>query len=166
MNKKYLFTTITALILLAGIAVYFVFMQGNTNTTNLSNQNGIVVPSVSPDINGDIVSIIGNELTIKKYLVTTTLTADEKAAKQAERQNMTVEQRQALKAEENAATPSEIIKITIPVGSKIVKNSGEASMSGDNSNLILSNLDEAKPGFGIQIWKQNDEIILVKLKVI
>jgi hypothetical protein len=166
MNKRSLTSGIAIVLLLVGGGTYYAISNSSADTISNVAQNGIVVPTSSPDINGDIVSIIGNELTIKKYIVTATLSVEEKATNKTERQNISEEERKALKEEESVATPSEIIKLTIPVGTKIVKNSGEAIMSGDNSNLLLSNLDEAKPGYGIQIWKQNDEIILVKIKVI
>lgn len=167
-NKKIIMIVLAILLILGiGVGIYFFASQNNAATQTESNPYGIVVPTTNPDINGDVLAIIGNEITIKRYISETVLTDAEKAAQKAERQKLSVEERQALKAEENAVTPSETIKIIIPVGTQVVKSSDTGTATGTSgSNLLLSSLEEVKAGYGIQIWKNGDDIILVKLKAI
>ncbi len=166
MNKKTLTILVVLVIAVVGMGAGY-WALTNQQVPVESNLSGIVMPTTNPDINGDIVSIIGNEITIKRYISTTVLTDAEKAAQKAERQKLSVEERQALKAAENADTPTETIKITIPVGTQVVKSSDAGTATGTaGSNLLLSSLDEAKSGYGIQIWKNGEEIILVKLKAV
>jgi len=154
MNKKIvIFIGVIIILLLAGYSIF------NSRKTSVNQGSDVVnilkQPERQAEINGYIITAEGNELTIANEIGLKELSDAEKA----ERQNMTQEERQALKAQETANLSKENINLTIPVGTVIVKGSGNSN--GEN---VLADISELSKGIYVSIWKDKDVIEFVKLK--
>jgi len=121
---------------------------------SISNQS-LVSPTRLAEINGYVTSIQGNEITVANEIGVKEVTAEERAR----RQKLTMEERQALKAQESANLTKEPVDVTIPVGITIAKGSGAA----DGSN-IKAEMTELTKGIYVSIWKTENSVEFVKLK--
>lgn len=125
----------------------------------LNEEESLSSPARPANLNGIISMVEGNKIIIKNEVGKEILSEEEQAAKKAERQNMTQEERQALRAEEKAEVDTEDVSLEIPVGTLIIKGSGDGS-----GNVIRASFDELKKGSYISIWKSGDSIEAVKIK--
>ncbi|MDP1884346.1 MAG: hypothetical protein Q8L10_03165 [Candidatus Moranbacteria bacterium] len=143
---------------LAGCGV----VPGNNDEDKLSrivNGGQAEVPVRAAEINGVVVSVEGNKLVVKNEINKEALTEEEVAKKKAERQKMTQEERQALRAQEIANAKTEDVTIEIPVGKTILKGTGDGS--GESVGAVF---EEIKKGGYISIWMKEGNVELVKIK--
>jgi len=153
MKKKYVWVAVIAIVLIGlGAGIYLVFLKpeakstSGSSLTNPAQQQG--QPTRVAELKGYVKSIEGNEVVIINEISTEPeLTDAEKAAKKAERQNMSQEERQALKTEESVGLEKEDVRIIIPVGVTIKKTTGDAS-----GNLVDAQLTDIKEGTYISLW--------------
>lgn len=124
-----------------------------------NNQESMGIPERSPEINGTVVSVEGNKIIVKNEIGREILTPEDQAKRRAERQKMTQEERQALRAQETTSLETEDVKVIIPVGTVIVKGSG----AGDGES-VKATFDDIKSGAYISVWKSGDTIEAVKVK--
>jgi len=154
---KNLIMGILLLVAFGGGVYYFVYSP--KSTSNLQLEVGIVGTLVSParlaEINGYILNVQGNEITIANEIGVKEITEEERAR----RQKLTQEERQALKAQESANLTKENITLIIPVGTTIVKGSGDVS-----GNNVKAEMSEIVKGVYISIWKNGYNVEFVKLK--
>lgn len=148
--------------ILIAAAVLLVIGSGYYWTTKDSAPNTSSTPSISlaspariAEINGYILSVMGNELTVANEKGVKEITEEERAR----RQKLSQEERQALKAQESANLTKENVTLTIPVGVTIVKGSGDAS----GSNVVAAMSEIVKGGY-ISIWQNGEAVEFVKLK--
>ena len=125
----------------------------------VENNEMSTVPERTPEINGVVASINGNTLVIKNEIGREVLTPEEQAAKRAERQKMTQEERQALRAQELANLETEDVTIEVPVGVVIVKGTG----TGDGSSTKAT-FDEIKSGSYVSVWESDSGVEAIKIK--
>ncbi len=139
-----------------GVGAYYV-LGSKTNNTSASSttEESPASPTRLAEINGYIVSAEGNELLIANEQGVKEVTAEERAR----RQKLSQEERQALKAQESANLTKENVTVIIPVGTVIVKGSGDAS--GTN---VKAQMSEIVKGVYISIWKSGESVEFVKLK--
>lgn len=144
------------IVMLVGLGAYALLSKKN-NTTSESTTSIIALssPTRLAEVNGYVLSIEGNELIVANELGVKEVTEEERAR----RQKLTQEERQALKAQESANLKKENVTITIPVGTTIVKGSGDAS--GTN---VKAQMTEIVKGVYVSIWKTGDSVEFVKLK--
>ncbi len=146
------------LLVVFGGGIYY-FQNNSKAPSQLQTQAGVVGSLISPtrlaEINGYILSVQGNEITVANEMGVKEVTAEERAR----RQKLTQEERQALKAQESANLTKENITVTIPVGIVIAKGSGD--VSGSN---IKAEMAEMVKGVYVSVWKTGDTIEFVKLK--
>ena len=154
--KNIIFGLIIAGIVGGGIFYYINSTKKGAEVAvpTISTQS-LVSPVRLAEINGYVTSIQGNEVTIANEIGVKEVTAEERAR----RQKLTMEERQALKAQESANLTKESVNVTIPVGIKIVKGSGAA----DGTN-IKAEMSELTKGVYVSIWKTGNSIEFVKLK--
>jgi len=144
-------------IVFMSVGIYYfssINKQPNSNLTGTYQQK-LTTPTRLADINGYVLNIAGNEVTIANEIGMKEVTAEE----QARRQKLTQEERQALKAQESANLTKENVILTIPVGVTIVKGTGDAS-----GNNIHAEMSEISKGIYLSIWKSGDAVEFVKLK--
>lgn len=157
-KKAYWVIGIVGLILLLGIGtgLYFVFFKSKTPVTATSTTTEVATnpaqeqgqPVRVAELKGTVKSIEGNDIVIVNELSEEKeLTDEEKAIQKAERAKLSIEERQAIKAEESATVPTEDVRIIIPVGVTIKKTVGDAT-----GTLVDGGLDEIKEGTYISIW--------------
>lgn len=153
-------------ILIATVAVIgsTMLLSGCTGDDTTSTTENIEAPSVatperSAEINGLVRSIEGNEVVVSNEIKNLDLSDEEKEAQQADRQTMTQEERQALKAELSESLETETITLIIPIGVPIIKGSGVSD--GSNS---LAELSEIKTGTYVSMWLSDGQVEAVKLK--
>ena len=151
--KKILVGLVLVFIVVAG--AYYVFGPKTKTTVNTLAEGSLVSPTRLAEINGYVMRVEGNELLIANEQGVKEVTAEERAR----RQKLTQEERQALKAQESANLTKENVTVTIPVGTTIVKGSGDAS--GTN---VKAQMSEVVKGVYISIWKSGDSVEFVKLK--
>jgi len=138
----------------------FFFINSTNQKTGVEENNTIPMQSfMSPtrpaEINGTLLSVEGNELTIANEVGREELSEEAKTA----RQQMSQEERQALKAQESVNLTKETIILTIPVGTPLVKGSG----SGGGEN-VAATFDDIRKGVYVSIWKTGEQIEFLKLK--
>jgi len=156
MTKNILIAVV--LITVIGSGIYYLNSnQSSTNKTTAPTQlsNSLTSPDRLAEINGYILSVEGNEITVANEIGVKEISAEEKAR----RQKLTQEERQALKSQESANLTKENITLTIPVGVTLVKGTGDAS--GNNAKAEMT---EIVKGVYISIWKSGDSVEFVKLK--
>jgi C4-type Zn-finger protein len=156
---------ITISLMLTGV----VFLSGCGTSTDMSdseklsalvsNQEANSVSTRPAEINGIISSIEGNSLIIKNEIDKEILSEEDADKQKAERQKMTQEERQALKAAETANAKTEDVSIQIPVGVSIIKGSGDGS-----GNSIPASFEELKKGIYVSIWIKDGNVETVKIK--
>lgn len=148
---------ILALVLLSVVGGGYWFYQSSQSTTQnvVSGTTAPTSPSRMAELNGYVVSTVGNEVVIANEIGLKEVTEEERLR----RQKLTQEERQALKAAESANVSKENVTIIIPVGITLVKGTGDAS--GKN---VSADLSEVKKGIYLSVWKTGDEIEFVKLK--
>jgi hypothetical protein len=156
---------ITASLMLTGI----VFLSGcgtspeSSEAEKLSalvNSEQTSVSSERPaEINGLIVSVEGNKLVVKNEIDKKILSEEEAAKQKAERQKMTQEERQALKAAETTNAKTEDVAIQVPVGVTILKGSGDGS-----GNSIAAVYDDLKKGIYVSVWTKDGQVEAIKIK--
>ncbi len=154
MNK--IAIVIAVVVVVAG-GVWYGSSIKNESPKNTSEQTvqSLASPDRLAEVNGYVLRMEGNELQVANEIGVKEVTAEERAR----RQKLTQEERQALKAQESANLTKENITITIPVGSLIVKGSGDAS--GTN---VKAQMSEIVKGVYVSIWKSGESVELVKLK--
>ena len=121
--------------------------------------NSLSVPSRAPEINGVVVAVEGNKVTVKNEIGRKPLTAEEQAKRRAERQKLSPEERRALRERETANLKTEKVTLTVPAGTVIVKGSGK----GDGSSVKAS-FSDIKPGVYISAWMNGDQVEAIKVK--
>ncbi|MHB9003051.1 MAG: hypothetical protein ACYC6C_03175 [Coriobacteriia bacterium] len=107
-------------------------------------------PERTAEVKGLVLSIDGTQVAIQRYIKDPSeeLTDEEKAARKAERQQLSMEERQALKAAENAALETERITVTVPVGVPVV----QMVSAGDTPVAELATLADIRGGMEITVW--------------
>lgn len=152
-KKTYIIGIAGLLVILAiGVGAYYVFFKPSLAATTLPTGTTVAQQQGQPvrvaELKGFVKSIEGNEIVIINEISEgEELTDEEKAAKKAERAKLSIEERQALKAEESATLQKEDVRIIIPVGVTIKKTTGDAT-----GTLVDGGLDEIKEGTYISIW--------------
>jgi hypothetical protein len=149
--KKYVWLMIV--LGLVGATWYYIANSEKSASTVIGEN--LSTPDRIAEINGYVLSISGNEITVANEMGAKEISDEERAR----RQKLTQEERQALKAQESANLTKENVTLTIPVGVTIVKGSGDAS--GTNLKAMMSEI--VKGGY-ISIWKNGSEVEFVKLK--
>ncbi|MHB1019260.1 MAG: hypothetical protein ACYC1R_03505 [Coriobacteriia bacterium] len=122
-------------------------VQGGAATGASADPNQ---PERTAEVKGLVLSIDGTEVAIQRYIKDPSeeLTDEEKAARKAERSQLSQEERQALKAAENAALETERITVTIPVGVPIV----QMVPQGDTPVAEPATLADIRGGMEVTIW--------------
>ena len=150
--KKYIWIVIVVALVVTGGSY---LSRGGEDTKSTTLEQNLTSPARLAEINGYILSMSGNEITVANEMGVKEISDEERAR----RQKLTQEERQALKAQESANRSKENVTLTIPVGVTIVKGSGDAS--GTNLKAAMSEI--VKGGY-ISIWKNGTEVEFVKLK--
>lgn len=154
MKKNIIILIIVAAALGGG---YFMFQgqSSDSSETRTSEQ-----PARPAEVNGTIISAQGNELVIANELNRPTLSDEEKEANKGSRQDLSPEERTALREEEQQEFETENVSITIPVGVPIIGGSGEAT-----GELVKIDIAELAKGTYISAWVTPENIIeYVKVK--
>jgi hypothetical protein len=159
MNKKIII--IVTIVSLIALGSYFVFTkETNQSTTNITEESDKTSPNRPAEINGLIISALGNEIKIANEVDRVVLTEEEQAAKKAETQKLSPEERAAAREAEKADLKIEEISVTIPVGVPIIKGSGDASGS-----LVNADIADLSKGTYVSIWTDaSGKIEHVKIK--
>lgn len=112
-------------------------------------------PDRTAEYYGIVRRVIGNEITLKLVAPAETpdvpLTEAEKAAKKAERQALSPEERQALKESQIIMTGEEA-RILVPVGSPITSGGNGNGSEGGESVLTERALADIREGMFLKIW--------------
>jgi hypothetical protein len=151
---------IPIIIVLLAFGGYYFYAQ-ISKSTNISESS---ITKTSPDrpaeINGLITSVLGNEIKIANEIDRVILTEEEQAAKKAEMQNLSPEERAAAREDENTNLKTEEISLIIPVGIPIVKGSGDAS-----GNIVAADIINLSKGVYVSIWTDGlGKVEYVKIK--
>lgn len=158
MNKKNLFLVILVIAISAG--AYYFYQNNKQENPSAILQENIAAPSRPAEINGFVLSALGNEIKIAKEVGKPILTEEEQAAKKAAMQKMSPEERAIAKAEESANLETEEVSVFIPVGVAISKGAGDAS-----GNTVNADIAEIRKGIYISIWtNENNEVEYIKIK--
>ena len=118
---------------------------GSAGQTSDPNQ-----PDRTAEVKGTVVSVDGTTVVIDRLLVDASeeLTEEEKAAKRAERQAMSMEDRQAAKAAEQTGLATERVSVDVPVGVSMSRMlPGE-----DQPTAQPATLSDLKAGVTVSIW--------------
>lgn len=153
-----IFVSIIGVVMLAGCGA----SPANNDSDKLAeilSESVVTVPGRPAEVNGIISSMEGNQIIVKNEIGKEILSEEEAAAKKAERQKMTQEERQAIMAQERANTQTEDLSLEIPVGVTILKGTGDGS--GNSINAVFEDL---KKGVYISIWRDGEKIELIKIK--
>jgi hypothetical protein len=153
MNK---IIALAIVISLLGFGWWYVYTQqpgGNVNI--VSTKNGLTSPERVAEINGYVMSVEGNEVIIANEVGVKQISDEERAR----RQKLSQEERQALKAAESANLQKENMTVTIPVGTIVVKGTGDAS-----GNNLKAEMVEIKKGAYLSVWKNGENVEFVKIK--
>lgn len=119
--------------------------SGSGGTTGDPNQ-----PDRAAEVKGTIVSVDGTTVTIDRLLVgaSAELTDEQKSARQAERSQMTMEERRAAKAADLQGIETERVTAEIPVGVPITRMVSENGAP----TVKTATLADIKSGSSITIW--------------
>jgi len=181
-NKRGMIIAIIGGVLLVALAGYFMFTKKDEpGSITLSTGEEFTFPEGAADLNVTVLSIEGNEIVISRPSVT--LTPEEQAAARAERQAMTQEERQASRLDRNAEREMIEETIIIPIGVPMIKNkvldvddpmygiegsrntlSKTDSGLGDPDLYESATLADIVEGSSLSIWKEDDSIILIRVK--
>lgn len=161
MKNKLIFLVV--ILVLSGVG-FFVYKNENTSTSNVivGSESSTVSsqPERPSEINGTVVSILGNEVVVANEFDKVQLTEEEQTAKKAERQNMSPEERAALREEEKITVPTEEVSLIIPVGVSVVKGTGDAT-----GGIMEVDISEITEGTYVSIWTNTDgQVEYVKIK--
>ena len=159
--KKITLPLIIITLIIVGFLIYNSTNKTEPNQTSTDlTTTTLTTPNRPAEVNGVVKSIEGNEVVIANEIRDRNFTEEELAACKAERQAMSPEERRALREEELANLKTEIVNLIIPVGTPILKGSGDAT----GSNLTAT-LEEIKPGVYLSIWLDaNQQVEMVKIK--
>ena len=128
-------------------------------TSLTDEKEGLATPSRPAEINGIVSLMDGNKLILKNEVGREILSEEEQVEKSAERQSMTQEERQALRTEEKEAVETEDLTLVIPVGTLVLKGLGDGG-----GGLQKTEFSELKKGAYISIWRNGDNIEVIKIK--
>lgn len=143
-----------------GTGAYFLFFNKNTPDNSQPESVSLSSPQRPAEINGLIISALGNEIKIANEVGKVILSEEEQAANKAAMQSMSQEERAAAREEEKADLTTEDISLIIPVGVPIVKGSGDASGS-----LISVDIADLLKGVYVSIWTDDQgKVEFVKIK--
>jgi len=146
MNKTVIITIIAATVI--GIGGDFIYDKSKSaQNSSTPEQSESTSPSRSAEINGYILSSLGNEIKIAKEVGKVALTEEEQAAKKAETQKLSPEERAAAREAENTNLETEDVALIIPVGIPIIKGSGDAS-----GNVVAADIADLAKGVYVSIW--------------
>jgi len=129
----------------AGPATASSVAAGGAGQTGDPNQ-----PDRTAEVKGAVVSVDGTTVVVDRLLYDPSeeLTDEEKAAKRAERQAMSMEDRQAAKAAEQAGLATERVSVEVPVGVTMTRMiPGE-----DQPTAQPATLSDLKAGVTVSIW--------------
>jgi hypothetical protein len=126
------------------------------STADAVTTGGIpAAPDRTAEYYGIVRRIIGNEITLKLVAPAETpdvpLTEEEKAAKKAERQAMSPEERKALKESQIVMTGEEV-RILVPVGSPITSGGNGNGSEGGESVITERALADIREGMFLKVW--------------
>jgi hypothetical protein len=133
--------------------------SNNDQLAAIIRDDASVAPTRPAEINGIISSLEGNKLIVKNEVGKPVLSEEEMAKQKAERQKMTQEERQALKAQETANAKTEDVSIEVPVGKTILKGTGDGS-----GNSMKASFEDLKKGIYVSIWMLEGKIEVIKIK--
>jgi len=154
-NKIIIFVVLIAI----GVGTYFLFFNKN-NESAITKKASIASPERPAEINGSIVSSLGNEIKIANEVDKEILTEEEQAANKAAMQSMTQEERAAARETAKVDIKTEDVTLTIPVGVPVVKGSGDAS-----GNIVSADIAELTKGVYVSIWTDSQgKVEFVKIK--
>jgi hypothetical protein len=147
------------LVLITFVAYYFY-----TQTKEETIVSESIISKTSPDrpaeISGIITSILGNEIKIAKEINRVILSEAEQAAKKVKMQSLSPEEKAAVRESEKENLETEEISLIIPVGTPLVKGSGEA-----NGEMISADIADLSKGTYVSIWTDGSENIeYIKIK--
>jgi len=158
-NMKKIIIAILSLAVV-GIGVYFLFFNKSTQSENSMESVTLTSPQRPAEINGLIVSALGNEIKVANEVGKVILSEEEQAANKAAMQSMSQEERAAAREEAKIDLTTEDISLIIPVGVPIVKGSGDASGS-----LIGVDIADLLKGVYVSIWTDDQgKVEFVKIK--
>lgn len=126
-------------------------VASSSTATGSSAQNGDPnQPDRTAEVKGTVVSVDGTTVVVDRLLFDASeeLTEEEKAAKRAERQAMSMEDRQAAKAAEQEGLATERVSVDVPVGvtmSRMIPNEDEPTVQP-------ATLSDIKAGVTVSIW--------------
>ncbi|MFA5994181.1 MAG: hypothetical protein WC823_04435 [Parcubacteria group bacterium] len=158
--KKILTTTLllTGVVFLSGCGTSPEAQEAEKLSAIVSNSQ-VTTPTRPAEINGVISSMEGNQLVIKNEVDKKILSEEEQAKQKAERQKMTQEERQALKAQETANAKTEDVSIAVPVGVAISKGTGDGS-----GNSVAATYADLKKGGYVSVWMKDGQVETIKIK--
>lgn len=111
-------------------------------------------PDRTAEVKGTVVSVDGTMVVIDRLLYDPSeeLTDEEKAAKRAERQAMSMEDRQAAKAAEQAGLATERVSVEVPVGVTMSRMlPGE-----DQPTAQPATLADLRAGVSVSVWTDGE----------
>jgi len=149
---------VLVLVLIGG---YYIYSQTIGKVSVITtNSTAISSPDRPAEITGYIISALGNEIKIAKEIGKVVLSEEEQAAKKAQMQNLSPEERTAARQDEAAKLTTEEITLIIPVGITIAKGSGDAS-----GNVVSADIADLSKGVYVSIWIDTQSgIEYVKIK--
>lgn len=134
--------------------------QKSLDTDKMESGQTMSAPARPAEITGTVVSVEGNEVILAKEIGREILTEAEQAAKQAERQKMSQEERQAAREVETAQYQTEEITLIIPVGVPIVQGTGDGSGA-----VALTDLGSLVKGTYLSVWTNSSgSVEYIKIK--
>jgi len=158
MKKLILVVLVLAVLIGGGLFYYKNFFLNKSVSTAVGVDTQ--APDRPADLNGYIVSALGNNITVAKEIGKEILSEEDQAAKKEAMQKMSPEERQAARQEESANLTTEDIDLTIPVGVAVVKGSGDAS-----GNVVTTDIADLTKGVYVSIWlDQSGSVQYVKIK--
>ena len=126
----------------------------------VSNEEGSLNSMGRPaEINGVIVSMEGSSIVVKNEIGRELLSDEDREKRKVERQNMSQAERQATREQEKDSFEVENISVEIPVGTSIIKGSGNS-----DGSTMKATFDDFKEGSYISVWKNDTGIELIKIK--
>lgn len=153
MKKPIIIAVVTVLLIASGGAAYYFLATkpaaggSSTVAAELTAAQEQGQPTRAAEIKGIVTSVEGNEIVVANEINTVELTDEEKAAQKAARQALSQEERQALKAEETAAAEVKSTAVTIPVGIKLMKSTGDAT-----GELVAAEIADVTVGVYVSVW--------------
>jgi mannitol-specific phosphotransferase system IIBC component len=150
---------LTGVVILSGCGTSSEMSDAEKLSALVNVEETSVVSTRPAEINGLISSMEGNMLIVKNEISKEILSEEDAAKQKAERQKMTQEEKQAIKAEETANAKTEDISIQMPVGVVILKGSGDGS--GDS---VTATYEDLKKGTYVSVWIKDGNVETIKIK--